>query len=126
MAMCRRVLILVFVSIRPEQAILVISLVVFNTGLIVVNAVWNRPYKIYGRCLPCVEGLFAGFLVLVEIIIVNMTSMSVRVWEVLSWICFVVLVGMIGLCNWVAINETVKIIRKCMGKYRKGDDAEQG
>jgi hypothetical protein len=54
MTMCRRIIILIFISIRPEQSIFVLSLITFNTLLIAINAIWNQPYKIYDIVLPTI------------------------------------------------------------------------
>lgn len=47
MAMCRRLILTVFISLKPQQSILVLSLTSLSTTLLAVNGIWNQPFKVH-------------------------------------------------------------------------------
>lgn len=54
---------------------------------------------------------------MLQIIIVNMTSMSNTVWEALSWIALIILFMIICLNGWLSVEETWKAIKNMITKY---------
>lgn len=119
MTMCRRLILTILTSITPSQSILVLSLSCFSTMLIAVNGIWNKPYRIHVRVLPAIECLYAVFLFMLQIIVINVKSVDHGVWGVLSWIAFGVVLVVIGMCLWLAIEETIKVVKINIWKYKK-------
>jgi hypothetical protein len=52
--MCRRLLLTLFISLFSDKPIFVLSLTLFNSILIAVNVVWNKPYKKHTKLLPTI------------------------------------------------------------------------
>lgn len=56
---------------------------------------------------------------MLQIIVINVKSVDHGVWGVLSWIAFGVVLVVIGMCLWLAIEETIKVVKINIWKYKK-------
>lgn len=84
-SLCRRLLLFLFISIDPSQQILILSLTTFATIFLIVNAMWNKPYKVYKILLPLNECLIGIFYFILEVFVVISKGVGNETWEISGW-----------------------------------------
>ena len=72
MMMCRRIFLVITISLFPDKPLSALSITMFATIFILANSIWNQPFKIYKKLIPIIEGLFALVLFLLQIYAVNL------------------------------------------------------
>ena len=115
MVVCRRIFIMFslipYRSGEIDQPLLTLCLGLFPTLIIMVNCMWNRPFKMYGRVMGTVEGLYGVMLVVMMVQVVQVEwAMGWAIWLLMMLILAIILA--------MSARETVKALKINYTKIR--------